>query len=190
MNPEANGVDFEATKLEVMNLLKDITNNDKTINLYDHLQKMFDVKLHIQNDDKFFDLFEDISLRLKQQGYYIEPENKEKNLKTYLDYFTKASAGKKKLLDPLVKKEPDAEDVPITNVGFVPDYHSIFQSLEWCGLSISEKEAYLLTNSIRTHLSEKNIASAVFWGKIFGKEKDYYIIETPPTEANTGKCYK
>jgi len=174
--------DFESTKNEVMSLLKSIHNSDKTQNLYDHLQLMFDTKLILQDDDKFLDQFEDISYRIKQSGFFFPPDNKENRIKTYLEYFTKAVQSKKKLLEPLVKIE-DENVTPITNVGFVPDYYSIFQSLEWCGISISEKESYLLTNSIRTFLNEKNIASASFWGKIFGKEKDYFIIETPPTEV-------
>ena len=143
---------------------------------------MFDTKLLLQDDKKFLDLFEDISLRIKNDGFYIHPNDKEKTVKTYLEYFVKACKGRKTLLEPLVKVDGE-EITPITQVGYVPDYYSIFQSLEWCGISISDKESYLLTNSIRTLLNEKSIASASFWGKIFGKEKDYYIIETPPTEA-------
>jgi hypothetical protein len=174
--------DFEATKSEVVNLLKSIANEDNTQNLYDHLQKMFNTKLALQNDDQFLDMFEDISYRIKKEGFYTQPDDKEARIKNYLEYFVKACQGNKTLLEPLVKKDGD-DITPITNVGFVPDYYSIFQSLEWCGISISDKESYLLTNSIRKHLSDKGIQSATFWGKIFGKDKDYYIIETPPTEV-------
>lgn len=175
--------EFEATKAEVIQLLRGIKNNDDSKDLYNHLQLLFDTKYLLQDDEKFLDLFEDISIRIKNNGYYISQDDKERKIKTYLEYYTKSISGVKKLLEPLVKVEREEEVTPITSVGFVPDYYSIFQSLEWCGISISEKESYLLTNSIRLLLSDKNIPSARFWGKIFGKNKDYYILETPPTEV-------
>lgn len=181
----SNENDFDSTKLEVVNMLRDIKNEDNTYNLYDHLQKLFDVKMLLQDDEKFLDLFEDISYRIKNNGYYIEDNHKENNIKTYLEYFVKSNLNKKKLLEPLVKKDGD-EITPVTNVGYVPDYHNIFQSLSWCGIGLGEKESYLLTLSIRNLISEKNLQSGTFWGKIFGKDKDYYIVETPPTEQING----
>lgn len=173
---------IEAGKDEVINLLKTIVSEDKNKNLYDHIQELFDIKLTLQNDSKFLDLFEDISYRLRKQGFYIPENNKEAIIKTYLEHFVKANQGKKALLEPLVKKEGD-EITPITSVGYVPDYYNIFQNLEWCNISISEKESYLLTNSLRTLVSDKNLPSVSFWGKIFGKDKDYYIIETAAVEG-------
>ena len=64
-------LNFESGKEEVVNLLKQITNEDKTKNLFDHLQQLFDTKLVLQNDEKFLDLFEDISYRIRNEGFYI-----------------------------------------------------------------------------------------------------------------------
>lgn len=180
-------INFESTKEEVIELLKSITSEDKQKNLFDHLQEMFNTKLTMQDDEKFLDLFEDISYRIRNQGFYIPENDKQQKIKTYLEHFTNAvKSGKKKLLDPLVKV--DGEEVtPITSVGFVPDYYSIFQQLEWCGLSVSDKEAYLLTNSLRTLSSDKNLQELKFWGKIFGRDKDYYIVET--TTDPPGKIF-
>lgn len=175
-------INFESSKQEVINLLQKIHNEDNSKSLYDHLQQLFDTKLIIQNDEKFLDLFEDISFRIRKQGYYIQPNDKDIKIKTYLDHYVRAIKGKKTLLEPLVKKDGD-EVTPITSVGFVPDYYSIFQNLEWCGISISEKESYLLTNALRTLASEKGLKSVSFWGKIFGKIKDYYIVETEGVEV-------
>lgn len=175
-------LNLEASKDEVVSLLKTITSEDKVKNLYDHLQEMFDTKLVIQDDEKFLDLFEDISYRLRKQGYYIPPDDKENKIKNYLEHFVEAVKTKKTLLEPLVKKEGD-EVTPVTSVGYVPDYYSLFQNLEWCGISVSEKESYLLTNSLRTLVSDKGLTAVNFWGKIFGQEKDYYIVETAAVEG-------
>lgn len=178
----SDGFNLEMNKEEIISLLSNVKNEDN-YSLYDHLQKLFDTKLEMQNDEKFLDLFEDISYRIRSQGYYKEDEKK--NMKKYLEHFVKANQGKKTLLDPLVKR--DGDDVtPITSIpGYVPDFYNLFQQLEWCGISISDKESYLLTNSLRTLAYEKNLSVVTFWGKIFGKEKDYYIIETNPLDANT-----
>lgn len=182
-------LNFESGKEEVVNLLKKITNEDKTKNLYDHLQQLFDTKLILQNDEKFLDLFEDISYRIRNEGFYIPPNDKESNTKRYLEYYVKAVHEKKTLLEPLVKR--DGDDVtPITSVGYVPDYYSIFQQLEWCGISISDKESYILTNALRALVSEKSLQSVTFWGKVFGKEKDYYIVETTGVEGGKIKTIK
>ena len=172
-----NLLNLESSKDEVIKLLKTITSEDKSKNLYDHLQQIFDTKLVLQDDEKFLDLFEDISYRIRKQGCYISENDKDEKIKNYLQHFVKANQGKKTLLEPLVKKDGD-EITPITSLGYVPDYYSVFQNLEWCGISISEKESYLLTNSIRVLVSDKGLTSASFWGKIFGKNKDYYIVET------------
>ena len=66
----------------------------------------------------------------------------------------------------------------MTNVGYVPEYHNLFQIFEWFGVSMGEKMAYLLTNSLRNLASNKGLPNVIFWGKIYGSEKDYYIEST------------
>ena len=180
---------LDSSKEEVIELLKSIKSDDKNKNLYDHLQELFDTKLVIQNDEMFLDLFEDVSYRIRNQGFYFPPNDKQESQKKYLEHFRKANEAKKGLLKPLVKKDGD-DEIPVTQVNFVPDYYSIFSNLEWCGISISDKESYLLTNALRVFLSERtdrNISQVTFWGKIFGKDKDYYVIYTPPLDGGNGK---
>ena len=174
--------DYKTIKSEIFNLLKDIKNPDKTQNLYDHLQKLFDTKLLMKDEDKFLDLFEDISMRIKKDGNYFKESSYEETIKKYLESFTKNYSGKKKLLEPLVKVDGD-DITPITQVGYVPEYYSLFSSFEWCGLSVSDKEAYLLTNSLRTLVNEKGLPEIRFWGKIYGRDKDYYIAEAKGAEG-------
>ena len=169
---------------DIYKLLTSIKSKDnKDLNLYEHLQKLYETKIKLNDDMKFIDLIEDISIRIKKQGEYIVEEDFSQSLFNYLEEFNKNAKSKKNLIEPLVKKDGD-EITPVTSVGYVPDYHSIFQSLEWIGISIGEKEAYLLTNSLRNLSSNKNILSLVFWGKIYGRTKDYYIAEATGLEPN------
>ena len=52
------------------NLLKNIKSRSGTTNLYDHLGKMYEVKKEMNDDIKYSDLFEDISIRIKKEGKY------------------------------------------------------------------------------------------------------------------------
>ena len=79
---------------------------------------------------------------------------------------------------------PEAEvPEPFGPVGNVPEYYSIFQTLEWVGISIGAKESYLLTNSLRNYLAKKGLSSIKFWGKIYGTQKDYFIAEALAVEG-------
>jgi hypothetical protein len=52
------------------------------------------------------------------------------------------------------------------------------------GISIGEKESYILTNSLRSLVNSRGLPNGVvFWGKIYGREKDYYIAEASGVEA-------
>lgn len=168
----------------LLELLSNIKSKDGEKNIYDHLTKLFETQMEMNDDKKFLDLFEDISLKLKSTGGKYLDEEAEKcfnSLFTYLEEFNNSAKTKKTLIEPLVKKEGD-EVVPVTNVGYVPEYHNLFQIFEWFGISMGEKMAYLLTNSLRNLASNKGLANVIFWGKIYGSEKDYYIAEASGME--------
>jgi hypothetical protein len=155
-------------------LLSSITSKDNPEqNLYEHLQKLFHTRMELNDDPKFIDLLEDISIRIKKTGHYIDKKDLKDSLHTYLKDYCKNINAKKLVVNELKKKEDDENPT----VGYVPDYHSLFQNLEWIGLSFGEKEAFMLTNSLRNLTYNKGLTSAVFWGKIYGREKDYYIAE-------------
>jgi radial spoke head protein 4A len=166
-------------------LLSSIKSKDGKTNIYEHLTKLFETQMEMNDDKKFLDLFEDISLKLKLTGGKYLDEEAEKihnSLFTYLEEFNNSAKTKKTLIEPLVKRDGD-EIVPITNVGYVPEYHNLFQIFEWFGVSMGEKMSYLLTNSLRNLASNKGLTNVIFWGKIYGSEKDYYIAETTGLEA-------
>ncbi len=170
---------------EVYQLINGITTKDNTLNLYEHLQNLYNTKIEMNDDKKFFDLFEDISIRLKKTGTYFNKKEQTESILNYLEEFEKNVKAKKTLLGPLIKIDPSGGDPEtITTVPFVPEYHNIFQTLEWAGISIGEKESYMLTNSIRTLAFNKNLPNgAVFWGKIYASAGDYYIAEAVGVES-------
>jgi len=173
---------------DIYSLLDVIKSKDGKTNLLEHLMKLYNVKIELNDNTKFLDLLEDISQTIKTQGDYSNVSKARESLLNYLEEFEKNSKNKKALLGPLIKKVPDAEPEVITSVNYVPEYYNIFQTLEWVGISIGEKESYLLTNSLRSLVSTKGLPNGVtFWGKIYGREKDYYIAEATGLEASGGK---
>ena len=49
--------------------------------------------------------------------------------------------------------------------------------LEWAGVGFGEEKVLMLSKSIRRLAVLSGAESLRFWGKIFGKEKDYWIVE-------------
>ena len=162
-------------------------------NLSDLLSKLLDTKLELNNDRLYLDQFEDISLRIKTSGHYLDENSEREKLFKYLkDYSSNVQARKELLETPKNKAEEggegEAEATPITQVNFVEDYYSLFEKLSWCGISLSPKESFLLVNSLRNLSAKLQMGMFTFFGKIYGTEKDYYIAQgadiDPKEDAN------
>ena len=160
----------ELSNSKINTILREIKSKDGTTNLMEHLKKMYTIKKLMNDDEKYNDLFEDISLHLKEKEKYIQDEENVKDLNFVIDQ------NEKNLLNPLMKAEggENNELQPVTNINFVPDYVDIFNKLSYGGLSFSVKESILITNSLR-NLASTLPGNVTFFGKIFGSEKDYYI---------------
>jgi radial spoke head protein 4A len=142
---------------------------------------MYQVKKEMNDDLKYSDLFEDISIRIKKNGEYFQ----NKIIPTQAPPDSKI----KELLSPLTRSEGEgAEKVPVSNINYVPDYVDLFNKFSFCGISLGTKENLLLTNSLRNLSSTVGNGNVSFFGKIYGTEKDYYIAEgteiDPPSDAN------
>jgi hypothetical protein len=172
---------------EIFKIVSQVKSSDGKVSLMQHIMKLYETKVQMNEDKKFLDLIEDISIKIKKNGNYYNDQINRESLIRFLQDFEKNCQGKKNLLGPLVKKLDGGDQEVISQVSFVPEYHNIFKTLEWVGLSIGEKESYLLTNSLRNLVNNKGIAAGIsFWGKIYGREKDYYIAEASGIEANAG----
>ena len=165
-------------------------------NLYEHIKRLLKTKLAMNDNEKFDDLFEDISLRLKNLGYYLKDEDDlsseyiQKLLKEpeviqiILNQFNK----EKLLLKPPAKVEEGSEPTPITSINFIPDYYELFQKFASIGINFTKKELLLLNKSLTKLATILTNGNITFFGKIFGSEKDYYVVEAteidPPENFN------
>jgi len=57
---------------------------------------------------------------------------------------------------------------------------------EWAGVSFGREETYLIFMSIKKLVQEKDLKSARLFGKIFGSEKDYIVVESERREGDEG----
>ena len=169
---------------------------DMNQNLYTHVKNLLKTKYQMNDNEKFDDLFEDISLRLKTLGYYLKDDNDLSSdyiqkilndrelVQKILSQFTK----EKNLLKPPAKTEEGQEPQPITNINFIPDYYELFQKFGFIGINFSKKELMLLNKSLIKLATEITTGNITFFGKIFGTQKDYYIVEAteidPPENFN------
>jgi radial spoke head protein 4/6 len=55
---------------------------------------------------------------------------------------------------------------------------------EWAGVSFGKEETFLLFLSIKKLVEQKQLKSIRFWGKIFGREKNYIITEAELKEGS------
>ena len=170
--------------------------SDMNRNLYTHIKDLLKTKYAMNDNEKFNDLFEDISVRLKSLGYYLKDDDDlssdyiQKLLKepqivqTILNQFNK----EKLLMKPPSKAEEGSEPQPITNINFIPDYSELFQKFGSIGINFSKKELLLLNKSLTKLATVLTNGNLTFFGKIFGSEKDYYIVQAteidPPENFN------
>ena len=54
----------------LVKLLENIKSRNGSTNLFEHLNKMYEVKKEMNDDSKYSDLFEDISIRIKKDETY------------------------------------------------------------------------------------------------------------------------
>ena len=177
---------------DISDLLSGIkSSQNQEENLLNLLSKMYDTKLSLNDNGLYIDQFEDISARIKSNGFYFKENSDKEKLMKYLQDFTSNIQQRKNLLDTPKNKQEEGEEgepTPITQVNFVEDYYSLFKKISWCGISLNEKESYLLVNSMRNLSAKLQMGMLTFFGKIYGTEKDYYIVQgaeiDPKEDAN------
>ncbi len=170
---------------ETMKLLSSINlKEDNSKNLLEHLKLLYETRIEMQDDRRFLDFFEEISLRLKLDGHYLKQDQVNKDtILNYLTEFNKNINLKKELLEPLVKRDDEGNNPePVGEIKNVPEYHNLFQFFEWAGYSLGEKESYVLTNALRNLCFKQNLGWVRFWGTIYGTKRDYFIAEAPAQE--------
>ncbi|MCQ2821461.1 MAG: hypothetical protein MJ252_29735 [archaeon] len=160
---------------EIIEVLSSIKSKDGSSDLLSHLEAMNKIKIELNDDKRYYDLFEDISCRLKSLGYYENEKLHNEALHKFLGEFGENVKKSKKLLEKAVKVDGD-EEKEVDSVTYIPDYHSLFKKISWCGVGLSERESFLLLNSLR-NLAVDLPEKLTFFGKIYGTQKDYYVAE-------------
>jgi len=51
------------------------------------------------------------------------------------------------------------------------------QMFEWAGVSFGEEETYKLQKSLKKLAVMSGASALRFWGKVYGSEKDYLVVE-------------
>ena len=93
---------------EISEMLSEIKSSDGEGNLLELLSKLLDTKIELDNDQLYTDHFEDISIKIKKNGFYIKDSLKRESLLKYLEDFTKNIKPEKDLLKPPMNK-PEGE---------------------------------------------------------------------------------
>jgi len=93
---------------EISDMLSEIKSRDRNNKLLELLSKLLDTKIELNNDQLYTDQFEDISIKIKKNGYYVKDSLKRETLLKYLEDFSKNIKPKKDLLKPPMKK-PEGE---------------------------------------------------------------------------------
>ena len=73
---------------EISEMLSEIKSNDGGSNVLDLLSKLLDTKIELDNDQLYTDQFEDISLKIKKNGFYIKDSLKRESLLKYLEDYS------------------------------------------------------------------------------------------------------
>lgn len=150
--------------------------------LYDHLSDVL-AELIKTKPSNPYEIFEHLSVRIKNGAAAVAPvttdvkPSEPNNIPTTQAEREKLSAYIKQtetlLAPPRLEEDEDAPEL-ITQM---PDLTVHAELFAQAGVALSEEETYKLTLSIQ-RLSEKEEFETVrFFGKIYGTQKNYYIVE-------------
>jgi len=146
--------------------------------LYDvneHMRELIKEIVTSHQEDGY-DKFEKISMFLREKNtkldnfQYIHPEKKIKNV------INITPIEKKVILKEINKSDKSIK--PINN--YMEDILAQSELLEWGGISFSDIEWYKIRTAIKKLLVENNCEFIRFFGKIYGINSDYYIIQGLP----------
>lgn len=167
---------------EQLRLSKSIDSSVKS-DLYSHMTEVFNrIMLHHQYDA--FDKLEEISrlvkethLKVKDPQYdhqvnQIKAQKQNSALETWLDR-------SKSLLKEHWDAIPQAEKSLLSkNKKIVmPNFVEEAAMLEWAGVYFGEEEAFKVQKSVKKLAVMSGASVLRVWGKIWGTEKDYLIVE-------------
>ena len=82
-----------------------------------------------------------------------------------------------KLKNHIARAKKDEEGEEAVNLGELRNLLKDETTMKRVGISISEEETYYLNQSIKKLIKAKSLTKVVFWGKIFTRTSDYFVLE-------------
>jgi radial spoke head protein 4/6 len=160
---------------ELKNLLQS-SRGEKGKSLMDHLQEVFS-QLIYDNPRDPLSYLELLSQDIKKYSfsYLNSPSFNSADLTETLKW----ASEEQKLIDKPkeVNEEGVVTEVVPENLPAIADIMDDRQLLRWAGVDLGEEECYRLRQALKKLVREKSAKDIRFWGKIYGTEKDYYVIE-------------
>lgn len=77
------------------------------------------------------------------------------------------------------------ESLTLPNEGEMPDLLEEANMFEWAGIGIGREETYLLMLAMKQLLETNPLKSVRFFGKIFGRFGDYFIVESEVKDGHS-----
>ena len=146
--------------------------------LFAHLQKVFE-QLMLHSPDLALERFEEVSYMFKH-NIDLKEFLKLEEVRNYSALAASSEAYCEQMKPHFAQPEPDEDGVipaaePLATQ--VQDLLSASRIFQWAGISFGEQETYRLQKSIKKLAAAKPHKAIRFFGKIYGTEKDYYVVE-------------
>ena len=149
--------------------------------VYSHLTEVFTYILQ-NKPERLYENFESISAFVKKNTFKyneLKPDTEIAKLQARKIELSDWVEECKKLLSKYTKTTEQGFNivVPPPTLGTFSDLLKDFQLLQWIGIGFGEEETYRIQLSLRNLMRSSGAQSLRFWGKIYGREKDYYVAE-------------
>ncbi|KAJ3222575.1 Radial spoke head protein 4 A [Clydaea vesicula] len=148
-------------------------------NLYNHLTSVVMRVLEARPPNSV-DLLEMLSADVKRSKFEVEQKNSPSSFNRVKPTPKELSlaVSKMKLMQKPEVEDPEQE-------AEIPDIMELSKLWEWGGVSFGQDETFVLSLSIKKLALEKNLKSVRLWGKIFGLQSNYIIVEGELKEGVT-----
>lgn len=187
-----NLVEMHPSTLAKLDEIKQQLNQEKDLSahiksdMYTHLGEVLNriTKYHPYDG---FDRFEEISTLVKETKTKRADSKKDSDLngktappsittKEALAYIEKAKTLLNEMPDSSIKS--DDKKLFTTNTKFViPNLSEQAKMLEWAGINFGDDTVHLMQKSLKRLASMSGASSLKFFGKIYGTQKDYWIVQ-------------
>jgi len=148
--------------------------NVEDVNIFKHLT-MLTNKILEDPSQVSFQEFEAISNNIKQDNFNFKYLKEDYELNAPKERFSLFAEWMEHCEDLITKI--NSKRATKKSLGYLPDFVTQLKMFEWAGYSFGEDETYKLSLSLRKLARSTGVQSLRFWGKIYGRDKDYYIAE-------------